>query len=158
MQCAAASTFNAVSAERGSSETDQRIQLRIGINTGDVIVDERDIYGNSINIAARLEGLAEPGQIYVTRGVRDQLLGHPDLLFENRGEWRVKNIDRPIRVFRVEYDLEARPKSASWGLTALAARFVRISFSLNPAFYFSDRRRAPRHICHSRHGRSDGMV
>lgn len=54
-------------------DPDRRIRLRIGINTGDVIVDERDIYGNSVNIAARLEGLAEPGEIYLTRGVHDQL-------------------------------------------------------------------------------------
>ncbi len=91
---------------------ERRIQLRIGINTGDVIVDERDIYGNSINIAARLEGLAEPGQIYVTRGVRDQLRGYPDISFEDKGERRVKNIDRPIRVFRVGYDAAPRAKSA----------------------------------------------
>jgi adenylate cyclase len=73
-------------------EIDRRIQLRIGINTGDVIVDDRDIYGNSINIASRLEGLAEPGEIYVTRGVRDQLEGYPSLSVEDRGERKVKNI------------------------------------------------------------------
>ena len=90
-------------AERDAGiDADRRIQLRIGINTGDVIVDDRDIYGNSINIAARLETLAEPGAIYVTRGVRDQLRGYPSLSFEDVGEHRVKNIDRPIRVFRVE--------------------------------------------------------
>ena len=56
-------------AERNTGlDRDHQIQLRIGINTGDVIVDDRDIYGNSVNIAARLEGLAEPGEIYVTRG------------------------------------------------------------------------------------------
>jgi adenylate cyclase len=80
---------------------DRRMQLRIGINIGDVIVESRDIYGNSVNIAARLEGLAEPGGVYVTRGVRDQLQGQPGLVFEDRGERRVKNIARPIRVYRV---------------------------------------------------------
>ena len=79
----------------------QRVQLRIGINTGDVIVDDCDLYGHNVNIAARLEGVAEPGQIYVTRGVRDQLQGYPDLSFEDRGYRRLKNIDQPIRVFRV---------------------------------------------------------
>jgi class 3 adenylate cyclase len=58
------------------------MELRIGINTGDVIVDDHDIYGNSVNIAARLEGLAEPGEVYVTRSVRDQLQGQPSLLLE----------------------------------------------------------------------------
>ena len=78
--------------------SDRRIRLRIGINTGDVIVGDRDIYGNNVNIAARLEGLAEPGGVYVTRGVRDQLQGQPSLLFQDRGGRRVKNIARPIRV------------------------------------------------------------
>lgn len=119
-------------AEHEAGENDGRIQLRIGINTGDVIVDERDIYGNSINIAARLEGLAEPGQIYVTRGVRDQLLGYPNLRFENKGEWRVKNIDRPIRVFRVESDQQARPKSVAQLLAAVADRGRRTTSSLTP--------------------------
>jgi class 3 adenylate cyclase/TolB-like protein/Tfp pilus assembly protein PilF len=79
----------------------QGIQLRIGINTGDVIIDDRDVYGHNVNIAARLEGIAEPGEIYVTSGVRDQLQGYPDLTFEDRGYRKAKNIDRPIHVFRV---------------------------------------------------------
>ena len=79
----------------------RKLRLRIGINSGDVIVHENDIYGNSVNIAARLEALAEPGGISVTAAVRDQLLGHPGLFFEDTGVRRVKNIDRPIRVYRV---------------------------------------------------------
>jgi adenylate cyclase len=94
--------------EREPNDNDKRIQLRIGINTGDVIVDERDIYGNSINIAARLEGLAEPGCIYITRVVRDQLLGYPDLSFEDKGLRRVKNLERPLRVYRVQYEPHPR--------------------------------------------------
>jgi class 3 adenylate cyclase/TolB-like protein/Tfp pilus assembly protein PilF len=88
---------------------DRRIQLRIGVNAGDVIVENQDIYGNSVNIAARLEGLAEPGGVYVTRGVRDQLEGQPNLSFEDRGERRAKNIRTPIRVYRVKY-IEEQPK------------------------------------------------
>jgi adenylate cyclase len=80
-----------------------KLRLRIGINSGDVIVDEDDIYGNSVNIAARLEALAEPGGISVTATVRDQLLGHPGLFFEDTGHRWVKNIDRPIRVYRVTH-------------------------------------------------------
>jgi class 3 adenylate cyclase len=113
-------------------DTDRQIQLRIGINTGDVIVDHRDIYGNSINIAARLEGLAEPGQVYVTRGVRDQLLGYPSLSFEDRGERRVKNIDRPIRVFRVEYDQPAQRHGLSRGAAASVRRLRRWAFHPRP--------------------------
>jgi adenylate cyclase len=80
---------------------DRRLRLRIGINAGDVIADDHDIYGNSVNIAARLEGLAEPGEIYVSRSVRDQLHGHPDLVFEDRGQRKVKNFSQPIRIYRV---------------------------------------------------------
>jgi adenylate cyclase len=119
-------------AEHEPGDAERRIQLRIGINTGDVIVDERDIYGHSINIAARLEGLAEPGQIYVTRGVRDQLSGHPELRFEARGERRVKNIDRPIRVYRVDYDPEPGPKTAVQKLAAFARGLLGRGFPLAP--------------------------
>ena len=80
---------------------DRRLRLRIGINAGDVIADDRDIYGNSVNIAARLEGLAEPGEIYVSCSVRDQLHGHPDLVFEDRGQRKVKNLKQPIPIYRV---------------------------------------------------------
>ena len=97
---------------------DRRIWLRIGINTGDVIADDHDIYGNSVNIAARLEGLAEPGEVYVTGAVRDQLGGHPGLSFEDRGERRVKNIKTPIHVYRVRH---AEPPPHF--LIALARRF-----------------------------------
>ena len=89
----------------------RRIRLRIGINTGDVIVDHRDIYGNSVNIAARLEGLAGPDQIYVTRGVYDQLRGYPNLSFTDQGEFRLRNIEHPVQVYRVERAEVADPKS-----------------------------------------------
>lgn len=80
----------------------ERIRLRVGINTGDVIVDDRDIYGNSVNVAARLESLAGPGEIYATQSVFDQLRGIPGLSFEDRGEFQLKNIDYPVRIFRIE--------------------------------------------------------
>ena len=116
-------------AERNTGlDRDHQIQLRIGINTGDVIVDDRDIYGNSVNIAARLEGLAEPGKIYVTRGVRDQLQGHPDLLFEDRGDRRVKNFARPIRVYRVTRVPDLHREALSQGLVARARRVFRTQF------------------------------
>jgi adenylate cyclase len=80
---------------------DRRLRLRIGINAGDVIADNRDIYGNSVNIAARLEAVAGPGEIYVSRSVRDQSHGHPDLVFEDRGQRKVKSLSQPIRIYRV---------------------------------------------------------
>jgi adenylate cyclase len=77
------------------------IQLRIGINLGDVIVEENDIFGDGVNVAARLEALAEPGGIWVSAAVRDQVGDRLDVDFEDLGEQNVKNISRPIRVFRV---------------------------------------------------------
>jgi adenylate cyclase len=110
-------------ADRSSGVSrDRRLQLRIGINTGDVIVDERDIYGNSVNIAARLEGLAEPGEIYVTRGVRDQLQGYPAFSFEDKGDRRVKNIQHPIRVYRVRH-LHGQSKNVSSSALVICGHF-----------------------------------
>ncbi len=82
----------------------ERIQLRIGINTGDVLVDQRDIYGNSVNITARLEALAVPGTAWVSQSIYDQTRGQPDLFFADRGTHRVKNIPYPIRVFEAAYE------------------------------------------------------
>ncbi len=80
---------------------DQRIEFRIGINLGDIIIDEGDIYGDGVNIAARLEALAEPGGICVSRVVRDQVRDKLDFAFEDMGEQQVKNIARPVRAYRV---------------------------------------------------------
>jgi len=81
--------------------TERRIEFRIGINLGDVIIDEHDIYGDGVNVAARLEALAEPGGICVSRVVRDQVRDKVDFGFEDLGEQIVKNIARPVRIYRV---------------------------------------------------------
>src|SRR5580700_3175195 len=80
---------------------ERRIEFRIGINLGDIIKDGRDIYGDGVNVAARLEALAEPGGICVNRVVRDQVRDKLDFAFEDAGEQRVKNIARPLRVYHV---------------------------------------------------------
>src|SRR6478735_8792889 len=81
------------------------MQFRIGINLGDVIVEENDIFGDGVNVAARLEMLAEPGGICVSGAVRDQVGERlDDVAFEDLGDQCVKNIARPIRVFRVRFD------------------------------------------------------
>jgi class 3 adenylate cyclase/DNA-binding CsgD family transcriptional regulator len=80
---------------------ERRIEFRIGINLGDVILDEGDIYGDGVNIAARLEALAEPGEICVSLVVRDQVRDRLDIAFEDSGEQRVKNITRPVHVYRI---------------------------------------------------------
>jgi len=79
----------------------RRIEFRIGINLGDIIIDEHDIYGDGVNVAARLEALAEPGGICVSRVVRDQVRDKVDFGFEDLGEQQVKNITRPVRVYRI---------------------------------------------------------
>jgi adenylate cyclase len=78
----------------------QRIEFRVGVNLGDVVIDGDDIHGDGVNVAARLEGLAEPGGVCVSAAVYDQVRDRIELLFEDLGEQWVKNIDRPVRVWR----------------------------------------------------------
>jgi adenylate cyclase len=107
----------AVDIQRGMAErnanvaADRRIEFRIGINVGDIISDENDIYGDGVNVAARLEALAEPGGISVSRNVHDQVRDKLSFGFEDLGEQTVKNIARPIGVHRVSL-LEAAPLAA----------------------------------------------
>jgi TolB-like protein/tetratricopeptide (TPR) repeat protein len=89
-------------AERNTDTPgDRRIEFRIGINVGDIILDEGDIYGDGVNIAARLEALAEPGGICVTQVVRDQVRDRLDIAFGDMGEQQVKNIARPVHTYRI---------------------------------------------------------
>jgi class 3 adenylate cyclase len=74
---------------------------RIGINVGDIVVEDGDIFGDGVNVAARLEGLAEPGGICVSARVQEDAGRRLDLAFEDMGEQALKNIARPVRVFRV---------------------------------------------------------
>jgi adenylate cyclase len=80
---------------------DSRIDFRIGINVGDIVVEDGDIFGDGVNVAARLEGLAEPGGICVSARVQEDAAGRLDLAFEDMGEQSLKNIARPVRVYRV---------------------------------------------------------
>lgn len=80
---------------------DRRIEFRIGINLGDVIVEDGDIYGDGVNVAARLEGIAEPGTVYISRAVREFIQERPEIALEDLGEKALKNIAVPVRVFRI---------------------------------------------------------
>jgi adenylate cyclase len=80
---------------------DNQIAFRIGINTGDILVEDGDIFGDGVNVAARLEGLAEPGGIWVSARVREDAGGRLDLTFEDMGDQTLKNIARPVRAYRV---------------------------------------------------------
>ena len=97
-------------AEREAAEPeDRRIRYRIGINIGDIVLEDGDIFGDGVNVAARLEGLAEPGGICIARNVYNQVKAKLDLGFEPMGEHRVKNIAEPITVYRVLPGPGARP-------------------------------------------------
>ena len=82
--------------------TERRIDLRIGINVGDIVVEDGDIYGDGVNVAARLEGLADPGGIYVSTRVHEDVRGKVEVIFEDLGEQKLKNIAFPVRVYRAQ--------------------------------------------------------
>ena len=100
VRCAVAIQAGMADRNRGAPD-EARIEFRIGINMGDVIIEGEDIYGDGVNIAARLEGLAEPGAIFVSRAVRDSVRDKLGIELEDLGEKPVKNIARPVRVFRI---------------------------------------------------------
>jgi adenylate cyclase len=91
----------ALKAENAGLSAERRMEFRIGINLGDVIVDGEQIYGDGVNVAARLESLAEPGGICISHTVHDQIKNKVPLNYISLGEQRVKNISEPVRVFRV---------------------------------------------------------
>ncbi len=100
----------AISACNTETPEDERIAFRIGINLGDIMVAGEDIYGDGVNVAARIEALAAPGGICVSRSVRDQIRDKLDYPLEDLGEVEVKNIARAVRVFRVKLGGEATPE------------------------------------------------
>src|SRR5215472_5398789 len=92
-------------AERSASEAaDRRIEFRVGLHQGDIVVEDGDIFGDGVNVAARLEGLAEPGAICVSQRVHEDAVGKVDVIFEDMGEQQLKNIARPVRAYRVRLD------------------------------------------------------
>ena len=101
---AAVEIQQSVIAHNAEVEVDGKMLFRIGVNVGDVILRDQDIFGDGVNIAARLQTIAEPGQICVSRSVRDHLRDKSPLKFEDMGELELKNLIRPVRVFRVSDD------------------------------------------------------
>ena len=99
LRCASEIQASVRSSETGSA--DRQLIFRMGIHQGDIIVDEGDIFGNGVNIAARLEGIAEPGGICISERVHEDAVGRIDLAFEDIGDQQLKNIARPMRIFRV---------------------------------------------------------
>jgi TolB-like protein/class 3 adenylate cyclase/Tfp pilus assembly protein PilF len=122
---------------------DKRIRFRIGVNLGDVIADSGDIFGDGVNVAARLEALAEPGGICISRTVRDQIRDKLPYPFEDMGEQRVKNIARPVRVFALRSEaVAALPTSSAPLPTAIPQPAVapRLSIVVLPFGNLSDHR------------------
>src|SRR6266702_7295934 len=86
---------------------DSRIEYRIGVNLGDVIVEPDDVYGDGVNIATRIEGIAQPGQVYISGAIYEQIKHKVVCGYESLGDRKVKNITDPVRVYRVLPDAEA---------------------------------------------------
>ena len=107
LRCAV--VWQAAMAERA----DTRIQWRIGVNLGDIIIDGGDIFGDGVNIASRLEALAEPGGICIERTVLTQTRGKLDFPVEDLGEQALKNIAQPVHVFRVLAETKPMPEPAA---------------------------------------------
>src|SRR5215468_8566192 len=116
----------AVEIQRGVGEREpevpeeRRIRFRIGVNLGDVIVEDHDIFGDGVNIAARLEALAEPGGTCISRTVRDHIRDKLPYAFEDTGEQNVKNIARPVRVYALgPQAIATLPRSSALARTAI---------------------------------------
>lgn len=107
---------------------DKRLQFRIGVNLGDVIVDRDDIFGDGVNVAARLEGLADPGGICVSGDVYRQVEGKLDISFQDLGDQEVKNIAHPVRVYAVE-QTAAAPKNSSSAATPKKGSIAVLAFT-----------------------------
>ena len=103
VQCAAAIQRRMAERDQGTAEA-QQIRFRIGVNLGDIIVEGNDIYGDGVNIAARLEAMAEPGGICISGTAFDHAVHKVDVGFAGLGEQRLKNIADPVRVYRVLLD------------------------------------------------------
>jgi class 3 adenylate cyclase len=108
-----------MAAGNGLLPETRRILLRIGINVGDIIVEGTDLYGEGVNVAARLEGLAEPGGICLSRNVYDHVKRKLDFGFDELGPLAVKNIAEPVHVYRVRPRLPAEPAHGRSGQEAL---------------------------------------
>jgi adenylate cyclase len=120
-RCAAA-LRDAVAKSNAVAPAEQRLAMRIGINLGDIIVEGNDFFGDGVNIAARIEALAEPGAICVSAIVHDQVVGKIDFDFVDLGPQSLKNINRPIRVYRMG-DAAAHPALRESAAPKTAAKF-----------------------------------
>src|SRR6266849_1288437 len=97
----------AMAKQNANVPQDQRIEFRIGIHVGDIIIDDNDIFGDGVNIAARLEGIAEPGGVCISDDAQRQIRGKVDIAFEDMGPQNLKNISEPMRAWRLRINASA---------------------------------------------------
>src|SRR5436190_6059445 len=129
---------DALKTRNDSLPEDRQMLFRIGVNLGDVMVRGDDLLGDGVNIAARLESIAEPGGIYVASSVYDQIAGKLDLGFSDLGEQSLKNIDRPVRAYRVDRDKRAAPparKKKSSPISWIAAGLAVVAVGGGASWY-----------------------
>src|SRR5712671_1303411 len=117
-------------AENENLPPERRMEFRIGVNLGDVMVDGEQIYGDGVNVAARLESLAEPGSIFISGSVHEQLGNKLALGYQDLGEQAVKNIAKPVRVLRVMLDGEAATRTTAKATEPSLRKHWRGVFSL----------------------------
>src|SRR6516225_3627680 len=149
----AAEVQREMAARNAGVQAERRIDFRIGINLGDVMIDASDIFGDGVNVAARLEPLAEPGGICVSRVVRDQVRDKLDIAFEDMGEQQVKNIARPVRAYRVATDAAVRVTAVAapgkrrrvprWTIATIVAAFVVLAIGAAAFWHLHPPRSAP---------------
>lgn len=133
-------------AERNSAiEQPRRMQFRIGVNVGDVIYDEARIYGDGVNVAARLEGIAKPGGICLSEDAYRQVRGKLDIPIADAGEQKLKNISNPVRVYRIEPSVAAAADALSppaeprrrWSVRAVAGAAITVAVALAAVTWFA---------------------
>ena len=145
VECAVA--VQVVMAERNDGvPQDRRMLYRIGINLGDILIEGEDILGDGVNVAARLEGIAEPGGICLSSSAYDQVRGKVAVEFVDLGEQSLKNIDRPVRVYA------AKPKVFPGMVAPLLARSLTLHATPAPRQAFHCRAAIPEHVRRPRTG------
>jgi adenylate cyclase len=128
VECAVA-VQQAIAAENASRPPEEQMRFRIGVHVGDVIVEGSNLYGDSVNIAARLEALAEPGGVCLSGAVREQIGTRLPVAFTTLGEQRVKNIAEPVRAFKLDAGAGQSPPSPATGARGWPVRRILLGFA-----------------------------